>query len=80
MIGKRREINDLLNAIIAEGEVALRKANFEEQIKHIRRLVTVIENRINRWEDEQRWSELDRLFEKAERAEPFWLSGLEEEK
>jgi len=65
---RRPHLNILLQAIEAEARCAQRHANAEvfwAHIEHIHRLVTVIENRVKQWEDEKRWTELERLMEKA---------------
>ena len=62
MSRKRRDIDELLNAIIAEAKVALTRANFEPNIEHIHRLVVTIEGRIKRFRDERSWSLLDGLL------------------
>ena len=59
---RRIHVNVLLRAIIAEAEVAMRRANFQPQIEHIHRLVFVIERRMMRFEDEQAWWRLRRRF------------------
>ena len=66
MRSKELRTSDLLNAIIGEAEVALRKARFEPNIQHMHRMIDIIEARIKRFKDEQSWSLIDRLFREAE--------------
>jgi len=60
-----------LNAIIAEAQVALTRANFEPNIEHMHRLINAIESRIKRFRDERSWSLLDELLA-VDRDETRW--------
>ena len=86
-MGRRLHVNELRRAIIAEAEVALRRANFQPQIEHIHRLVTVIERRMQRFEDQQAWWRLEKAV-KASKAQSgpatapldavYWRGGEED--
>ena len=66
MRGKRLDTDDLLSAIIAEAEVALRRASFEPNIERIHRLVDIIEQRMRMFSGRQAPSLIDELMAKTE--------------
>jgi len=54
---RRADINELLRAIQAEAECAMRRANFAPHVERIHRLVDLIENRMRRQALARLWPE-----------------------
>ena len=64
---KRIDPDDFFKAVIGEAEVALRRKNFQAQVRHIHLIMHIMEERIRRFEDEQFWSEVERVFQEFDR-------------
>lgn len=62
MLKRRLDVDDLLKAIIAEAEVALRRKNFEDNIRHIHLAVHTIERRIRDFWWAEYGSAIERLI------------------
>ena len=63
MLRRRRlDINELFDIIIAEAEVASRKANFALQVEHIRRVTYIIDQRMKNFWWAQYGSEIERAL------------------
>lgn len=65
MLRCRLDVNELLDIIIAEALVAQRQPNFEEQLRHIRLVVGVIERRIRNFWWLQYGSRIEQLMAKG---------------
>jgi hypothetical protein len=55
----------LFQAIIGEAFACLHYSDWEPRIRRIENILTVIKWRIDQFQSDQRWTELDKLMEKA---------------
>ncbi len=62
---KRIDPDDFFKAVIGEAEVALRRKNFQAQVRHIHLIMHIMEQRIKKFENEQLWGEVESLFHKV---------------